>query len=105
MGATLHSRLPQIIARAEAKATTVVDTVGKAVAQSAQDKARRLSNDMAEGIEYENTGPGRGRVTANDFKTHFHEYGTSKMSAQPMLGPAAEEWREPFKRLLARIVK
>lgn len=35
----------------------------------------------------------------------YNEYGTSRMSAQPMLTPAAEEWRKPFEQQMRAILK
>lgn len=105
MGATLHSRIPQKIAEVQARVSQVVELVGQGIDDTATEHARRLTGAMQIGLEWEKTGPTSGRVTATDWKSHFHEFGTTKMSAQPMLTPAAEEWRKPFERLVARAVK
>lgn len=69
----------QVADRARSRAPDDPDTPGSSIADaiavdSGEDRGRRTT-----------------RVNALDWKSHFFEYGTSRMHARPFLRPSAEE--------------
>lgn len=102
---TYVSRFDEITAKASLRAQKAVEFAGQEIEFNARARARKDTGDMAAGIEWrpDKTGDPQGRVVATDWKTNFHEFGTVKKAAQPMLVPAAEEARRGFLRDMDRI--
>lgn len=95
----LESRFPQIVADAERKVAEAVDSAGRRIESGARARARVDTGQMRGEIQWHHgPGPYEGEVIAGARHTVFNEYGTRHMSAQPMLGPATEDAREPFLR-------
>jgi HK97 gp10 family phage protein len=104
---TLHSRIPQLLRSTEVRAREAVQAAGESVERSARDHApgRGPQGEIGQGIRWHpNPGGLSGRVEATDWRSHFFEFGTVKMSARPMLTPAAEEHKDlvliPVRRVL-----
>jgi HK97 gp10 family phage protein len=94
---TLHSRIPQFLRSTEARAIEAVQLAGERVERSAREHApgRGPEGEIGQGIQWHpNPGGLSGRVDATDWRSHFFEFGTVKMSARPMLTPAAEEHKD-----------
>lgn len=78
----------------------MLEPLVRRVEASAKRHARRLSGNLADGIEgmvgttiVDGISRMIGRVVSKDFKTIWHEKGTRKMSAHPFLEPALAEAR------------
>lgn len=102
----LQSRIPTITQQASLRTQKAVTFAGEEVVFLARKKARKDTGDMAAGIVWK---PGKdghsGRVRGTDFKTRWNEYGTKKMSAQPMLRPAAHEAEAGFIRDMSKVYR
>lgn len=75
----------------------VLETLAGRVEARAKDLAPKLTRHLEESITHEVgiavvLGEPRliGRVRADDFKAHWHEFGTRFMEAHPFLGPALQ---------------
>lgn len=106
MASTLKSRIPEITSQASLAAQRAVELAGQEIEFEARQRARKDTGDMAAGIEWKPAKGGMsGRVVGKDFKTHWHEYGTVNMSAQPMLIPAVEHARAAFLADMRRVFR
>lgn len=69
--------------------------LGPPLVAGAQTRARKRLEKLADSIDYEvghnDAGNIIGRLRADDFKAHWHEFGTAKKAAQPYLRPTVEE--------------
>jgi len=102
----LTSKFPDIVRNAHEGAPRVVEATGYRMQAGAQERARYKTGFMRGEIEWQqDPGAMEGQLIAGANYTIYHEYGTRYMSAQPMLGPAAEEQREPFARDLADLYR
>lgn len=101
------SRFDEITAAASLRAQKAVEIAGQEIEFLARSRARIDEGDMAAGIEWrpDKQGAARGRVVATDWKTNFHEFGTVKKPAQPMLIPASEQARPGFLQDMSGIYK
>jgi hypothetical protein len=79
----------------------VVERTVFEIEAGAKMRARVDTGEMRAGLQGEMTGDFEGRVRGLAAHTVFNELGTVHMAAQPMLVPAAEEAREPYRRSLA----
>jgi HK97 gp10 family phage protein len=89
MGATLVSRIPAIQAGCVPKATAAVTKTVADIESGAKSMARVDTGNMRSSIQGQ-AGGLTGRVNAGAEYSIYNEYGTSKMSAQPFMTPAAE---------------
>lgn len=105
MGVFFSSRIPQIIAGLEPKASAAVRKTVFDIEAGAKSRARVDTGAMRAGIGVEMSGPLSGEVIGHADYTIYNELGTSKMAAQPMLTPAAEEARPGFMAAMALLVK
>lgn len=103
--ATWRSRIPQIIAAAEARASQIVAETGFAIEAGAKRRARVDTGFMRGEIRFRQTGPLEGEVVAGAAYTIHHEFGTVHMAAQPMLVPAAEEARPGFEAAISGLYR
>lgn len=98
----LTSKFPTITRNAALGAPRAVEKTGYRMQAGAQERARVLTGFMRGEIEWvQEPGAHEGQLIGGANYTIYNENGTRYMSAQPMLGPAAEEQREPFRRDLA----
>ncbi len=86
----VRSRIPHIIAAsdalvAEAVAVTANNIRFEAARRSRYDTGNMRGGWQVDGTKYEK------RVFNNVHYTIYNEYGTVRMSAQPMLGPAIDQ--------------
>lgn len=104
---TYTSRFDEITAAAALRAQKAVEFAGQEIEFLARARARKDTGDMAAGIEWrpDKTGKPEGRVVGSDWKTHFHEFGTVREPARPMLVPAAEQSRPGFLQDMSGIYK
>ena len=79
VGDVVHIYANRVAARASTLAPDDPETAGSSIAEGIV---------VDRGVEH---GRQVARVNALDFKSHWHEHGTSKMAATPFLRPAAEQ--------------
>jgi hypothetical protein len=96
MTAVLKSRIPQIIATSEAKASAVVHATAFNIEAGCKVRSRVDKGQMRNGWATEMDGPLSAFVYNPVEHTIFNEDGTVNMAAQPMLAPSVEEARGPF---------
>lgn len=89
--AALAADLNRAPARIHALAPPVVDQRLHAIEADARDRAAVLTGEMRSRVHTEMDGDGLGGSVIDD-SDHaiYNEYGTSKMAAQPFMGPAFE---------------
>lgn len=84
----------------EIRMRNLIRTTAQRIQNSARRRARVLTGEMRDSIkaQIEKNGLSAtvGPTRPDGWKFHFHEFGTVKMSAQPMLTPAFEEERPKF---------
>lgn len=100
------NKLPALTEGMEARASQVVRKVALDIKAGAIVRTVRVDTGaMKGGYDIEMDGP----LTAIVFNSQdyhiYQELGTRFISASPMLGPAAEEQREPFMRAMAQILE
>lgn len=79
-----------------------------AVVRAAKDYSRVLTGDMRSGWNRSRIGRGNQggwRIYNTVPYTVYHEFGTWKMSAQPMLGPAMDEEAYEFPSRVLRLIE
>lgn len=87
-------RLDGIIARLSSRAERLIAEEALAVVAGAMARTTRVDTGaMRRGWHAVKTGRFAWTVGTNVFYTIFHEFGTSRLSAAPMLGPAVEAVR------------
>lgn len=96
MTAVLKSRIPEIIASAEAKAALVVQKTAFDIEAGCKLRSRVDTGQMRSGWATEVSGPVEALVYNPVEHSIFNEFGTESMSPQPMLTPSVEEARGPF---------
>lgn len=92
----LKNRFPAIVAAADVKTQEAVEGTISRINEGAQRRSRYDTGWMRAGWTSEMTGHHEGQVYNLVHYTIYHEYGTSMMSAQPMLRPSVEEQTERF---------
>lgn len=97
----LDSRIPGIIAAAEAGVSVAVKRCCERIETGAKARSRVDTGAMRAGWQHQMTGEKEGIVFNLVEYTVYNEFGTIFMSAQPMLQPAIEEAKEPFVKDLA----
>lgn len=85
---TVTSRIPMIIAGAVARAEAATAKAALDIQAQAQDRARVDTGFMKSAIQAQMEGPLTWRVDAGAPYSIYNEFGTTKMSAQPMMVPA-----------------
>ncbi|MDQ3540918.1 MAG: hypothetical protein M3440_09535 [Chloroflexota bacterium] len=86
----VRNDLPAIAARLPIARRTIVARRGAEMVQIAQSRSRVDTDEMRKGWAFRETSNG-GVLENNVPHTVHNEYGTYKMSAQPMARPAAEQ--------------
>jgi hypothetical protein len=89
--AVLTSRIPTIIAEAEARTALVVEKTVFDIEGGCKARSRVDKGQMREGWTGEMTGAAEGIVYNPVEHSIFNELGTTNMPAQPMLTPSVEE--------------
>lgn len=92
----LKSRFPQIIARSTARVELAVRKAEAWIQAGAQKRSRTDTGTMRAGWQSKPLGAFEGMVFNMVTYTIYNEYGTYKMSAQPMLRPSVEAVRMDF---------
>lgn len=93
-------RLDRIIARMSEKAEKLIAAQALDVQRRAMANTVRVdTGTMRRGWVAQRVDRYRWRVGNSVFYTPFHEFGTSRLSASPMLGPAVEAGRRTLPRL------
>lgn len=93
---TLTSRIPQIVVASETAVNRAVRRAEANIERRAKSKSRVDTGNMRGGWQHKASGRFEGAVFNTVSYTIFNEYGTSKMSPQPMLRPAIEETQPEF---------
>lgn len=97
MTVTLESRIPQIIAVAEAETQGATLRTAQLMVRVAKDRSRVESGSMKGGWQYRKAPQSKTYEVFNPVThTVFNEYGTIYMAAQPMLTPAMEVARMTY---------
>lgn len=99
VGATvvLESRIPQIIAVAEAETQQITQRAAQNMVRVAKDHSRVDTGAMKAGWQYRRAPEAKTYEVFNMVRyTIFNEFGTVNMSAQPMLAPAMAETQETY---------
>src|SRR5690348_12707862 len=107
MGATLEVKFnffPEIARSARPKVARQIKRSLDRVTQGAKDRSRVDTGEMRDGWHVEMENDLSGAVVNEVPHTIFNEYGTRKMSAQPMIRPAIEAEREDFEQALNDII-
>ncbi len=94
----LTSRIPQIIMFSSARASAAVRQAEIAIERGSKARSRVDTGTMRGGWQHQIKGPFEGMVFNLIDYTVYNEFGTSRMSAQPMLRPAVEDARPDFER-------
>jgi hypothetical protein len=103
LATVLKSRIPEIIAGAEAKAQAAVEVTVFNIEAGCKLRSRVDTGQMRNGWTGEMTGAAEGVVYNPVEHTIFNELGTVNMAAQPMLAPSVEEARGPFLAAMAGV--
>lgn len=103
MTSILKSRIPAIIATAEAKASAVVEKTAFDIQGGCQVRSRVDTGQMRAGWAVEVIDPLSASVYNPVEHSIYNEFGTEDMSAQAMLTPSVEEAREPFYAGMAEV--
>lgn len=102
---TLMSRLPEIVAEAEAKVAAAVEFTAFHIEGGAKQRARYKTGFMRGEIQANQVGHLEWEVIGGANYTIFHEYGTVKMEAQPMFVPASEDARPIFEEMMREVYR
>jgi HK97 gp10 family phage protein len=93
----LEDRIPEIIATAEAETQLATRDVAQFIVKGAKDRSRVDTGAMKDGWQARRAPASKTYEVFNPVRyTIFHEIGTYKMPAQPMLAPAVEDARHVF---------
>jgi HK97 gp10 family phage protein len=90
------SRIPEIVAESTVKAGLAVQNTIQRIELGAKARSRVDTGQMRGGWMSHMTGAMSGVVENNVEHAIYNEFGTVKMSAQPMLAPSVEEARPMF---------
>lgn len=96
MSVVIKSRLGLIAEEAIPKAQAAVTKASLDIEMGAKSRSRVDTGNMRASIAARPAGALEAMVEAGAEYTIYNEYGTSKMSAQPMLRPATEQARGGF---------
>jgi HK97 gp10 family phage protein len=96
MPAKLTSRIPQIIAESEHRASQIAQKTISDIEAGAKARSRVDTAAMKNAWQAEMNGETSGTVSNPVEHTIYNEYGTRHMGAQPMLAPAVEEAAPEF---------
>jgi hypothetical protein len=99
----LTSRIPEILAEAEAKTAIVVQKTAHDIEAGCKVRSRVDTGEMRNAWAVETLGAEEALVYNPVEHSIFNEFGTVNMSAQPMLTPSVEEAREPFYEAMAGV--
>lgn len=102
MPAKLTGDLTKRMRAGERKTATAVRQTLKGMQKTAKARSRVDTGRMKAGWEIVEITDHSGVLRNTVRHVVFNEYGTRHMSAQPMLHPAAEQAREPFRRRIAK---
>ena len=102
---TLFSRLPEIIAGADAGADIIVAETAHNIELSCKQRSRVDTGTMRAGWQSRAVGEMTWIVFNPVYYTVYNEYGTVFMSAQPMLRPSIEEARPEFEAKIAALYR
>jgi HK97 gp10 family phage protein len=95
----LVSRIPAIIAFAEANATRAVAETVADIKRKAEPNAPVLTGTLRASAQAEASGK-KGKVSFSDEAAWYQEFGTTRHGAQPFLIPATLDSAEDFYRRL-----
>lgn len=105
-GATLKGDLTKRMRRGARKVAAAVPATAKEIRKTAAARSRVDTGRMRAGwqaVEVATTGDEVKWQVGNPVEhVIYNEFGTVRMSAQPMLFPAVESAREPFRRRIAK---
>lgn len=104
MSVIAHSIIGEVVAKSVAKAEIVVAKTTHDIKGDASGRSRVDTGAMRGGWTAQ-VGGLSGRVESGPDYTVYHEFGTSKMSAQAMAVPAAETARGPFYAAMGQVFK
>jgi len=88
----------------QAEIDALIQVTGEAVRQGAADRSRVDTGAMRDGWTFQFEGDQAGSVYNDVPHTIFNEYGTSRMTAQPMLHPAIDAARPGFEAALKALI-
>lgn len=102
MPATLTGDLTKRMRRGEKRVAEARKSTAKSIAQGAAQRSRVDTGQMKRGWKTAEVDDDTSAAYNAVEHVKYNEYGTRYMSAQPMLHPAAEAQREPFRRKIAK---
>lgn len=102
MPATLKGDLTKRMRRGDRRATAAVRSTAKDIQKAAKARSRVRTGQMAKGWQTADIDDHTSQVGNAVRHVIFNEFGTVRMSAQPMLYPAVEAAREPFRRKIRK---
>ncbi len=105
MSVSVTSRLPQIIAGMEAKASNAVAATAMQIVADAKDIAPVDTGNLRSSIRQKMKGPFEAEVRVAAEYAGFVEYGTTKSPAQPYLTPAVALNEDDFEAAIAQVVE
>ncbi len=98
MPATLKGDLTKRMRRGERRVAAARVSTAKAIRDGAARRSRVDTGQMQAGWVVAEVDDETSQVANPVEHSKYNEYGTSRMAAQPMLHPAVEAAREPFRR-------
>lgn len=101
----VYNRLPEISAALRPRASQIVRKTALDIEAGAKARSRVDTGNMKNGWQTEMESDLTAVVYNNVEYVIYHEYGTYKMAAQPMAGPAAEEVRPSFEAAMRQLFK
>jgi HK97 gp10 family phage protein len=102
---TVHvrSRIPQLTAAAAALAAAATEKAAHDMVAIAQQRARVDTGNMKNSINAQGSGTEWSVHSPAEYSV-FNEYGTSRMGAQPFMGPAAEQVKPAYTTALKQLI-
>ena len=102
MPATLKGDLTMRMRRGERRSATAVRQTLRDMARTAKARSRVDTGEMKAKWTVAMEDDHSGWLANTAAHSKFNEYGTVRMSAQPMLHPAVEEARAPFRQRIRK---
>lgn len=102
MAATLKGDLTKRMKRGERRVTAARKSSAKTIARGAARRSRVDTGEMQQGWQTAEVDDDTSAAYNPVAHSVHNEYGTRHMSAQPMLHPAVEAEREPFRRKIRK---
>lgn len=90
-GKVVFNHIGEIVQKVDAHAIELVDEMAERIKRGGESRARRDTSEMADSFEIRVAGIYLREVVNTSDHFIYNEYGTSNMTAQPMLTPASTD--------------